>query len=304
MLRVHEGVPCRSQSETSEVTTNTDWGQVKDDLVGLAMRRGATVVGVGDPSILSQAPPGMRPADLLPQVRSMIVLGGSEPRAGEWISPRAEVMETVGTADRMTLAGSSLARHIEESLGYYAMGVPPATDKQDRAFLDFEAAAVAAGIGSESLAGPVLNPDHGFMYLGVVLTSLPLPFDSPIDTQVCPAPSCVEMWDERGTTPCLSVCPIGDGGCLGGELVDGGFANRSYDVDRCRDRVYHYWVPGYQAALERALDEPDSDKRKMILYGSFMTRTMWSITYSNVSQGQCFECMRVCPVGNPVRELL
>lgn len=283
--------------------TDPNWAQVKDELLDLALKRGATVARVGDPAILNDAPEGMRPPDLLPQVKSMIVVGGSEPRVGEWASPRPEVMETVSTADRMTLVGSNLARHIEETLGYYAMGVPPSTDEGNRAFLDFESAAVAAGVGSESLAGPVLNPDHGFMYLGVVLTSLPLAFDEPITDVVCPAPTCKEMWDESGTTPCLSVCPIDDGGCLGGELVDGRFTKRRYDVDRCRDRVYHYWVPGYQAALERALDEPDSDKRKMILYGSFMTRTMWSITYSNVSQGQCFECMRVCPVGNQTREL-
>ena len=284
--------------------TTTDWSAVKEDLVSMALRRGASVAGVGDPDLLRDAPPGMRPEDLLPQVRSMIVVGGSQPRAGEWSSPRVEVMETVGTADRMTLVGSTLARHIEETLGYYAMGVPPATDKDNKAFLDFEAAAVAAGVGTESLAGPVLNGEHGFMYLGVILTSLPLPFDEPISEPVCPAPECVEMWDEAGTTPCLSVCPIDDGGCLGGQLVEGRFVDRRYDVDRCRDRVYHYWVPGYQAALERALDEPDSERRKMILYGSFMTRTMWSITYSNVSQGQCFECMRVCPVGNPVKDLI
>ena len=244
--------------------TATDWAQVKDDLLEMALKRGASIARVGDPSLLADAPPGMRPEDLLSQVKSMIVIGGSGPRAGEWASPRPEVMETVGTADRMTLVGSNLARHIEDSLGYYAMGVPPSTDEGNRPFLDFESAAVAAGVGSESLAGPVLNAEHGFMYLGVVLTSLPLAFDQPIAAAVCPAPACVEMWEESETTPCLSVCPIGGGGCLGGELVDGAFVNRRYDVDRCRDRVYHYWVPGYQAALERALDEPDADKRIMI----------------------------------------
>ena len=55
--------------------------------------------------------------------------------------------------------------------------------------------------------------------------------------------------------------------------------------------------------LERALDEPDADRRKMLLYGSYFTRTMWSITYSNVAQGQCFECMRVCPIGRSERKL-
>lgn len=286
------------------MTEIDDWGRVKDDVIGLALRRGATLACVGDPRRLdSVARPGQHPFDLLPETRSMIVLGGSSPRAGEWHSPRAEVMETLGTADRMAALGSALARHIEESYGYYALNVPTATDQDDTAFLDFKAAAVVAGAGSPSLAGPVLHPDHGFVYLTVVLTSLPLPPDDPLDEPACPAPSCVEMWEESGTTPCLSVCPIDDGGCLGGTIADGRIEERRYDAGRCRDRVYHYWVPGYQRALERALSEPDADRRKMILYGSYFTRTMWSITYSNVSQGQCFECVRVCPVDERRRAL-
>ncbi|MDG2113662.1 MAG: hypothetical protein P8N02_13730, partial [Actinomycetota bacterium] len=151
--------------------------------------------------------------------------------------------------------------------------------------------------------GPSLHPEHGFLYLAVILTSLPLPFDGPLDAPACPAPSCVAMYEADGVTPCTSVCNIDNGGCLGGDVAEGLVIGRTYDAERCRDRVYHYWVPGYQAALERALDEPDARKRKMILYGSFFTRTMWSITYSNVSQGQCFECVRACPVGAEKREL-
>ena len=41
----------------------------------------------------------------------------------------------------------------------------------------------------------------------------------------------------------------------------------------------------------------------MILYSSFFTRTLWSITYSAQSQAQCYECMRVCPVGAEKRDL-
>ncbi len=277
--------------------------EVKSELLTTALRRGALVARVGDPAHLTDVVPGQRPDDLLPQVRSMIVLGGSAPRAGEWHSQRPEVMETVSTADRMSALGSALARDIEDRLGYYALNVPTATDRDDRPVLDFGAAAIAAGAGTASLAGPVLHPEHGFLYLAVVLTSLPLEPDGPLDEPACPAPSCRAMWDAEGTTPCLSVCPIDDGGCLGGRLEEGIVVQRRYDAERCRDRVYHYWVPGYQAVLERALTEPDAERRKMLLYGSYFTRTMWAITYSNVAQGQCFECMRVCPVGAEKRAL-
>ncbi len=233
----------------------------------------------------------------------MIVLGGAAPRAGEWNSPRPEVLETLGTADRIGVTASAVARQIEDDLGYYALSVPTGTDQGDRAFMSFADAAVAAGVGSPSLAGPTLHPEHGFLYLAVILTSLPLPFDGPLAEPACPAPSCLDMYASEGVTPCTQVCNIDDGGCLGGEIQEGLVIGRKYDADRCRDRVYHYWVPGYQTALEQALSEPDARRRKMILYGSFFTRTMWSITYSNVSQGQCFECVRVCPVGGDRRAL-
>ncbi|MCP3993165.1 MAG: hypothetical protein GY724_29150 [Actinomycetia bacterium] len=280
-----------------------DWQTIKAELLEQARKRGALVAKVADPDRLGDAAPGQRPTDLLPQVRSMIVLGGSAPRAGEWNSPRAELMETVGTADRIATLGSALARNIEDNLGYYALNVPTATDQDDKAFLDFAAAAVAAGAGSQSLAGPVLHPEHGFLYLTVILTSLPLTADGPLDQPCCPAPECVEIYEEQGVTPCTEVCNIDDGGCLGGRIEDGLVIDRTYDASRCRDRVYHYWVPGYQAVLERVLSEPDPDRRKMMLYGSYFTRTMWAITYSNVSQGQCFECLRACPVGSEQRML-
>jgi hypothetical protein len=49
------------------------------------------------------------------------------------------------------------------------------------------------------------------------------------------------------------------------------------------------------------LREKDSEKQKMMLYSSMFSRTLWSMTYSNVSQGQCAECMRVCPLGRAHR---
>ena len=82
--------------------------------------------------------------------------------------------------------------------------------------MSFVDAAVAAGVGSHSLAGPALNPEHGFVYLAVILTSLPLPPDEPLDIPACPAPSCVAMYETEGVTPCTKVCNIDEGGCLSG----------------------------------------------------------------------------------------
>lgn len=106
------------------------------------------------------------------------------------------------------------------------------------------------------------------------------------------------MWEEQGTTPCMSICPIDDGGCLGGRLENGRIAERRYDVARCSTRVETSWIPGFQKVLDVTLKEQDKEQQKLMLYSSLFSRTLWSMTYSNVSQGQCFECMRVCPVGS------
>ena len=95
----------------------------------------------------------------------------------------------------------------------------------------------------------------------------------------------------------MSVCPIQAGGCLGGRLEDGRIAERHYDRARCATSVQTYWVPGFQKVLEATLQEPDAEQQKMMLYSSLFSRSLWSMTYSNVGQGQCAECMRVCPVG-------
>jgi hypothetical protein len=170
-------------------------------------------------------------------------------------------------------------------------------------FVSLMLAAELAGVGSRSLAGPVLNREHGFMYWSAVITTAPLAADGPEAEPACPAPPCREMWEREGTTPCLRVCPLSDGGCLEGRIENGRAQRTAYDAARCRTRVHTHWIPGFQKVLEATLDEPDKDKRKMLLYGDFMTRTLWAITYSSTNIAQCFECMRVCPAAHGLKEM-
>ena len=60
---------------------------------------------------------------------------------------------------------------------------------------------------------------------------------------------------------------------------------------------------GFQKVLGEVLQEPDTERRRMMVNSSMFTRTLWSMTYANISQGQCFECMRVCPVDEQTRQL-
>ena len=284
-------------------TDELDFQACKDELIAYANQGGALTAGVADAQAFTAAPAGHRPPDLLPRAKCVFVVGGAPPRAGDWQSPNYQHMEITSTSDRIGALGTRLARFIEDRFGYYALTVPPGVDRGQQPFVSIALAAELAGCGSPSLAGPVLHPEFGFLYYTAVITTLPLPCDSVLQSPVCPAPSCVEMWEAEGTTPCMKICPINAGGCLGGRLENGRIAEQQYDRARCTARVQTYWIPGFQKTLEAVLTEPEKEKRKMIIHSTLFTRTLWSMTYANVSQGQCFECMRVCPVGREHREL-
>ncbi len=97
--------------------------------------------------------------------------------------------------------------------------------------------------------------------------------------------------------------PRGRGGCLDGRIENGRWTGRTYDRARCTARSYNYWIPSFQKVLADTLDEPDADKRRMMINSTLFTRSLWSMTYANISQGQCFECIRVCPVDERSRTL-
>jgi hypothetical protein len=141
------------------------------------------------------------------------------------------------------------------------------------------------------------------LYWSAVITTAPLEADAPEMEPACPAPPCREMWQRDGTTPCLAACPIDHGGCLGGRVESGRAVRTAYDRERCATRVHTHWIPGFQKVLDEALAEPDRERRKMLLYGDFFTRSLWAITYSSTNMAQCFECMRVCPAAHGLRPL-
>ena len=289
--------------DAADASDTTEVAACKSRIVDFATAGGALTVGVADPNGFGAAPSGHRPADLLPGAKAVVVVGGAQPRAADWQSPNVQHMETTSTSDRISALGLKVAHFIEEQYGYYALIVPAGVDRGQQPFLSLMLAAELAGCGTRSLAGPILNPEHGFMYYSAVITTLPLPVDGPLQEPVCPAPECSAMWEDTGTTPCLATCPIEHDGCLEGSIEDGRIERTRYDRAKCTTRTQTYWVPGFQKTLAEALDEQDKEQRRMILGSTHFTRTLWSMTYSNVSQSQCFECMRVCPVGREHRHL-
>ena len=289
------------KAQAKNQTDEFDFSTIKTEIADIAQKSGALVSGVAAAEAFNIAPEGRRPTDLLPRAKSVFVMGGAQPRAGDWQSPNYQHMEVTTTSDRIQGLALKLARIIEDNYGYYAVCIPPGVDYGQQAFMSISMAADLSGCGSPSLAGPVLHPEYGFMYYSAVITTMPLPADGPLQVPACPAPECADMYEAEGRTPCTSVCPIDSGGCLGGRIENGRIVERRYDRARCDTRVQNYWVPGFQKVLGETLREKDKEKQKMKLYSSMFSRTLWSMTYANVSQGQCSECMRVCPVGRAHR---
>ena len=220
-------------------------------LKSVALKSGAVVCGVADAAAFAaRAPEKQRPDDLLPGARSVVVVGGAQPREGDWAATSPWVLQTMGTTERIQGVGRRLAQYIESEFGYYALYVPPGTASGDTPFLSLMLAAELAGLGSKSLAGPVLNRDHGFMSWSAVITTAPFDADRLEAEPACPAPPCREMWEREKTTPCLAICPASGGGCLDGRLEQGRAVRTFYDAPRCHTRVHTHWIGGFQKVLE------------------------------------------------------
>ncbi|MFQ5982114.1 MAG: hypothetical protein ACE5KS_01945, partial [Woeseiaceae bacterium] len=169
-------------------TGEIDFEKAKSDIAAIATKSGALVTGVAAASAFDAAPEGRRPTDILPKAKCVFVIGGAQPRAGDWQSPNYQHMEVTTTSDRMQTLALKIARIIEDRFAYYAVCVPPGVDHGQQAFMSIAMAADLAGCGSRSLAGPVLHPEYGFMYYGAIVTTMPLPTDQPVDPPACPAP--------------------------------------------------------------------------------------------------------------------
>ena len=120
----------------------------KEVLKEQARKAGAVVCGVAVADAFEPyAPAGHRPADLLPEAKAVVVVGGAAPRAGDWVSASPWVLESMGTSDRISAVARRMAQFIENDFGYYALFVPPGTRSGSNPFLSITLAAELAGLG-------------------------------------------------------------------------------------------------------------------------------------------------------------
>jgi hypothetical protein len=278
-------------------------GAAKAEIKAEALKAGAVMVGIASVDAVNEyAPAGHRPDDMLRGAVSVVVAAGGQPTGGAWFAGSARPQASVGY--NRSVAGNAaqkLAHFIEERYGYRAMPCPSGNLAGHYPYVSLKLMAEMAGLGTRSMAGGViLNETYGLLYYGAALTTMPLEPDGPLEQAVCPHPSCVRTWEKRGTTPCLEACPT----CLSGELADGGIGWMEFRQDRCYARAQTTAMDSFQQLLVQAVEEPDEERRKTIVYGSHFTRAVRGIAYSTELSAQCFECLRPCPIGRKRRNAL
>lgn len=297
----------RSDADKAEVDSEPGSDQIlAQKIKAMAVGFGADVVGIA-PAVRWDdfVPEGYRPYDLLPGAKSVIVVGTRGPSAGAWRSPNPRVMEVLGLDFANDRAIAALTGWIEKETGHMAIQAPglPVTGHQPP--FSYMLAAVLAGLGTRSLAANIiLNPRYGLLYYSACITKLDLPADPMLEQDVCPAPMCVQTYKHIGRTPCMAACPSDDGGCLDGSIgEDGRIEEAYYNRERCVSRAMNFGPVAFQKVLVDLATEEDPDVRHSKAQSDFFSRSCSGVAFYKESVAQCFECMRVCPVGRQERKL-
>ena len=224
-------------------STDGDAAAAKQAILDYCLRKGALAAGVADLAAIERiAPPGHRPSDIMPRVKSVIALGVGGQTQGAWTVP-AKAMGFFGsTESRAYSVAYGCAFYIEHKFGARAVYCPPDMDPESGPRVPLQSLklhAELAGIGARSLAGDILlHPDFGYMYFASVFTELELPPDAPMAENPCPAPSCVSLYRQTGQTPCMKFCPVQ---CLSGTIDDAGKqAEMRYDMAACAEMTQQY----------------------------------------------------------------
>jgi epoxyqueuosine reductase QueG len=270
----------------------------KKTILDYCLRKGALAAGVADLDALERiAPPGHRPSDLMPKVKSVISLGVGGQTQGAWSVPAKAMGYFGSTETRAYTIAYGAAFLIEGRYQTPAIYCPPDMDNEKGPRVPLQSLklhAEVAGIGARSLAGDILlHPEFGYMYFASIFTELELPPDQPMETNPCPAPSCVSMYRQIGRTPCQKFCPVQ---CLSGSIdEDGKQAEMHYDMAACAEMSQQY--EAVPAMLAEAMAAEDAQGREDALFDPDNKLLWYKMSVgSGGLLAQCFECMRVCPI--------
>lgn len=279
-------------------SSSVDSHDAKAQILNYCQRKGALVAGVADLAILDRvAPIGHRPRDLMPRVKSVIALGVGGQTQGAWSVPARALSFFGSTEGKAYKVAFGCAFFIENQFGKPSIYCPPDPDPECGTRVPFQSLklhAEVAGLGARSLAGDILlHPDYGYLYYASVFTELELPPDRPLASNPCPAPSCVDLYRKTGQTPCMKFCPAQ---CLSGAIDDEGRQQTMrYEMAKCAEMSEQY--EAVPAVLAEAVSASDAAAREHAVFDPASSLLWYKMSVgSGGLLGQCFECMRCCPI--------
>jgi len=113
------------------LTGNVDPAVAKVEIIAYAKKRGALAVGVADLEAIERiAPPGHRPTDIMPRVKSVIALGVGGQTQGTWSVPAKAMAYFGSTETRAYSCAYGLAFFIESKFGIPSIYCPPDMDNE------------------------------------------------------------------------------------------------------------------------------------------------------------------------------
>jgi epoxyqueuosine reductase QueG len=186
---------------------------LKEEVKKLAIRLGADVLGVASADAFECAPMEHQPRSVLPDAKSVIVIGMKMldaqtdilPVGGEYsaASPRQEMFEGHNTfiSQELDRVGYSIARFLEKKgfKAYHQMASTGGTDPRFlMGLLSLKHMAVQAGLGVLGYSSLLITPQFGpRLRLSAIMTNAEMKPDMPIKKDFC----------EICQSPCVSFCP-------------------------------------------------------------------------------------------------
>jgi len=220
----------------------------KTTLIRMSERLGADLFGVASVNDLRNAPQGHRPEDVLPNSKSVIVLGLKMldaqtdilPTEGDYfgVSPRQGMFKGHNSfiSQELDRIGYALARFLEKEgfKAYHQMASTGGTDERYLiGLLSLKHMAVQAGLGVLGYNSLLLTPKFGpRIRLAAIVTDAEIQQDTPLNESFCG--SC--------ENPCISSCPV--------KALQRPADNRAYEFNKYACRQYLTTRPACSICLK------------------------------------------------------
>jgi len=270
----------------------------------LAFAKGMDYIGITPVERLKEAPAGHRPQDLLPQAKSVVVMGVriGEGVAGAVKAARGGLRHAVYSYmmygfvvlnAELNEAAHALARFLEKE-GHMSLPIPaspPFEQVKLEAAFSHRHAAVAAGLGEIGWHANFMVPDAGpRVRLVSVLTEARLEPD--------PVYAKGKLCDRSKCDICIRICPIqaiSPNKKVQFRIEDKTFEYSANDKWRCRwaNRGLIKAALGSKDIIPPDPITPDSYLQAVSQQNPWEAREISSITDANF----CGRCLAYCPVG-------